>query len=257
MLARAYERGDKLQARIDIYEYQRPQVDFHRFTVDHLELRGGERVLDVGCGTATALRLLAAREEPLTLVGLDRSAGMLAQSQAGDRSGRIRWVAGDVGALPAPAGAYDVVLAMHMLYHAADVDRAVRELRRVLRGGGTLLATTLGRDHMAELHDLATEALAGARLDRPSFRFGIDNHVFLRRHFRSVSLDRLQGELVLESPGPLVRYLDSARDLFEPGLPAGISWSDTLAHVEARIADQIAADGTFRVTTDSGVFTCT
>ena len=255
-VAGAYESGAKLQTRIDIYEYQRPRVDFHAFALDHLDLRGGERVLDVGCGTAIALRRLAAREAGLALVGVDRSPGMVSESRAREPTGRVRWVVGDVGALPTSDHTYDVVLAMHMLYHASDVEAAVGELRRVLRPNGTLLATTLGRRHMGELHDLATEVLAGARLDRHSFRFGIDDAGILRHHFPSVELDRLQGELVLDTPDPLVCYLDSARDLFEPALPPGITWARVLDHVERRLRDEIAAHGRFTVTTDSGVLVC-
>jgi SAM-dependent methyltransferase len=252
----AYESGAKLQTRVDIYEYQRPRVDFHAFALDHLDLRGGERVLDVGCGTAIALRRLVAREAGLALVGIDRSPGMVSESRAREGTGRVRWVVGDVGALPTPDHVYDVVLAMHMLYHASDVEAAVGELRRVLRPKGTLLATTLGPRHMGELHDLANEILAGARLDRPSSRFGIDDADILRHHFTAVELDRLPGELVLDAPDPLVRYLDSARDLFEPTLPPGITWARVLDHVEGRLRHEIASHGRFTVTTDSGVLVC-
>jgi len=256
VLAGAYASGAKLQARIDIYEYQHPRVDFHAFALDHLDLRGDEQVLDVGCGTAIALGRLATRGTGLALVGIDRSPGMVSESRGRERTERVRWVAGDVGALPTPDRAYDVVLAMHMLYHASDVEAAVGELRRVLRPTGTLLATTLGRRHMGELHDLANEILAGAHLDRPSLRFGIDDADLLRRHFSSVELDRLRGELVLDAPDPLVRYLDSARDLFEPTLPPGITWTRVIDHVERRLRDEIAAHDRFTVTTDSGVLIC-
>ena len=53
-----------------------------------------------------------------------------------------------VAALPFAAGTFDAVLAMHMLYHAPDVTAAVVELRRVLRPGGVVLASTLSGDHL-------------------------------------------------------------------------------------------------------------
>jgi 2-polyprenyl-3-methyl-5-hydroxy-6-metoxy-1,4-benzoquinol methylase len=256
VLATAYGSGEKLQTRIDIYDYQRPPLDFHAYVLGHLELHGGERILDVGCGTGVALRHLAARASGLVLVGVDRSPGMLVESRARETTGRVSFAVGDVTDLPAQHGAYDVVLAMHMLYHAADIDAAVGELRRVLHPAGTLLATTLGPSHMVELHDLAAEVLGGARLDRPSARFGTGDDGVLRRHFATVKLDLLGGEIVLQAAGPLVRYLDSARDLFEPSLPAGTTWPDLVDHVERRIDDEIAARGRFTLTTDVGVFVC-
>lgn len=182
---------------------------------------------------------------------------MVSESRARDADGRVHWLVGDVGALPTPDDAHDVVLAMHMLYHASDLGTAVGELRRVLRPRGTLLVTTLGPRHMAELHDVAAEVLAGTRLERPSARFGVDDAAsILDRHFASVELDRLRGELVLDTSGPLVRYLDSARDLFEPGLPAGTAWAGVLDQVERRLGEAIASAGRFTVTTDSAVFVC-
>ena len=46
-------------------------------------------------------------------------------------------------------------LAMHMLYHVPDMQAAVRELRRVVKPGGTVLASTASASSMAEILELA------------------------------------------------------------------------------------------------------
>ena len=55
---------------------------------------------------------------------------------------------------------------MHMLYHVPDVPAAVAELRRIVRPGGTLLASTNSEGGMAEVHDLLDDAVRTFSADR-------------------------------------------------------------------------------------------
>jgi SAM-dependent methyltransferase len=59
-------------------------------------------------------------------------------------------------AVPFPAAAFDVVATFDVLYHRAvpDDDRALRELARVLRPGGWLLARVPAHNHLRGAHDL-------------------------------------------------------------------------------------------------------
>jgi hypothetical protein len=50
-----------LQARANIYRYQQPQLDLAGWALEQVTWRGGERVLDVGCGPGQYLRRLAQR----------------------------------------------------------------------------------------------------------------------------------------------------------------------------------------------------
>src|SRR6185436_7427184 len=74
---------------------------------------------------------LLAVDQSSRFVELTRERGVPAQVQ-------------DVQHLLAPDAAYDVVLALWMLYHVPDLARGLAELRRVLRPGGRLVALTNG-----------------------------------------------------------------------------------------------------------------
>jgi ubiquinone/menaquinone biosynthesis C-methylase UbiE len=115
------------------------------------------RVLDVATGgghTALAMAGLGARVTAydLTEPMLEAARGLLRQ-----RGTSATFVAGDVEALPFQDGAFDLVTCRIAAHHFASVAAAVREVRRVLRPGGSfLLQDILGHDD-AEAAAFVTE----------------------------------------------------------------------------------------------------
>jgi ubiquinone/menaquinone biosynthesis C-methylase UbiE len=104
-------------------------------------LAPGQRLLDVGCGPATITLDLAARVAPGPTVGIDSSAEVVAAAVAArDGAGGpdVTLEVGDVYALDAPDGSFDVVHAHQVLQHLTDPVAALREMRRVLAPGGLL-----------------------------------------------------------------------------------------------------------------------
>lgn len=84
------------------------------------------RLLDVGCGSADIPdRIVRSFAGPLVAVGVDVK---LLHLRAAPPS--VRRVVADVGALPFPSGAFDVVLASHFLHHF-DAGQAAAVLRRL------------------------------------------------------------------------------------------------------------------------------
>src|SRR5579884_165370 len=104
-------------------------------------LAPGQALLDVGCGPGTITTDLARRVAPGAVVGIDAAAGGLdqARAHAGEAAvDNVRFEVGDVYALAYDDGSFDVVHAHQVLQHLTDPVRALREMRRVLRPGGTL-----------------------------------------------------------------------------------------------------------------------
>jgi ubiquinone/menaquinone biosynthesis C-methylase UbiE len=67
-----------------------------------------------------------------------------------------------IAALPLRDGTFDVVLAVHMLYHVPVRLAAVRELRRVLALGGVCIAVTSGGRHLRSLRSLVERSVRAA-----------------------------------------------------------------------------------------------
>jgi SAM-dependent methyltransferase len=122
----------------------------HRL-IASLQLRGDERVLDVGCGRGLLL-LEAARVLPRgRAVGIDlwntrdqsgnASAATLANAVALGIEARVDIDTGDMRRLPYADASFDAIvssLAIHNLPSAADRTQAVREIARVLAPGGRI-----------------------------------------------------------------------------------------------------------------------
>lgn len=100
---------------------------------------GGRRVVDVACGTGDLL-LGIARAGPGALVGVDLSFEMLRRAgrRLRERDVTALLTAGAAESLPLASGAFDVVTVAFGIRNFEDLERALREMRRVLRPGGQL-----------------------------------------------------------------------------------------------------------------------
>jgi ubiquinone/menaquinone biosynthesis C-methylase UbiE len=122
-------------------------------------VQAGQRVLDVGCGTGYFARMLAQAVGPDGLVvGVDASPEMI--SYASRRAGRARncqFHVGTAESLGFPAEHFDVVLSSLFIHHLPEDLQvtALREMRRVLRPGGTLLVADAQIPRAGRWHLLA------------------------------------------------------------------------------------------------------
>lgn len=119
--------------------------------VVELGLREGDRVLDAGCGTGRALPpLRAAVGAPGIVVGADLTWAMLEAAVRAGRDQEGLLLLADVGALPLVSGSFDAVFAAGLIAHLPHPSENLRELRRVVRPGGTLaLFHPIGRAALA------------------------------------------------------------------------------------------------------------
>jgi ubiquinone/menaquinone biosynthesis C-methylase UbiE len=106
-----------------------------------LNLRTGERVLELGCGGGYLAREAAqyvGREGQICAIDISPDQITAAQSRCADLS----WVecrTGDIAAPPYGDGKFDAIVAVQALEYLADLDGALRHIHRMLRPGGRLV----------------------------------------------------------------------------------------------------------------------
>jgi arsenite methyltransferase len=124
--------------------------------LDRLELTGGERLLDIGCGRGAVLLMAAQRLPSGQAVGVDvwsttdqsGNAEQVTRQNAALEgvAERVKLLTADMRHLPFDDGSFDVVLsslAIHNVPGAGERAKALREAARVLKHGGKLAITDI------------------------------------------------------------------------------------------------------------------
>jgi SAM-dependent methyltransferase len=200
VIAREYATEEGLRARASVYEGL-AGPDSRQLALDAVRVAAPERVLEVGCGWG---EFAARMQEELgaTVVAIDISPRMVELARERGVDARE----GDVQALSFEDESFDCAVANWMLYHAPDIDRALAELRRVLRAQGRLVATTNGMRHLEELWLLVGR---NKSKERRHF-FSEDGEELLLRHFGSVERIDVESPLTFDDAEAVRDYVASS-----------------------------------------------
>src|SRR5215207_4583239 len=121
---------------------------FKRRLVEQAGIRGGHRVLELGCGTGTLAVMVKQARPDAEVVGLDGDENVLkiAREKAAKAGVRLLLHQGMAYEIPYRDGDFDRVLSSLMLHHltAADKKRTLSDVFRVLRPGGELHVVDFG-----------------------------------------------------------------------------------------------------------------
>ena len=133
--AEAYDRNTGRFSRM----LARPFIEF-------AGVEDGERLLDVGCGTGAVAFTAAALTRRGEIVGIDPSAAFIEHARSRTSDPRISFEVGNALTLPYPDGSFGKCLSLLVIQFIPDVRRAISEMRRVTRTGGTVAACVWSRD---------------------------------------------------------------------------------------------------------------
>ncbi len=98
-----------------------------------VEAQRPRRVLEVGCGEAVVIQYLSGRVPAARFDGAELDGEALGRARA--RCPRVSFLQADAFELPLRSRSYDLVLCLEVLEHLAEPGRALKEIRRVSRGG--------------------------------------------------------------------------------------------------------------------------
>jgi SAM-dependent methyltransferase len=256
----AYADDRHLRSRMAIYAYGGTAAD-PRWRTSMVPWDGTQIVADVGCGNGLDLRQIVPQGRSRHAIGFDLSAGMLRSLEDLRQSGGLSLVQADAQRLPLPDQSVDVAMAMHMLYHVPDIPAAIRELRRITRPGGTVLASTNSSGFLTEIHGLLDAAIS-SQLNRPirampALRFTTESGAaLLSREFSSVTLRTHDVPLSIPSVQPVIAYVASIREPILARIGKPLEFDAVLTDIAVKVEQTIQAQGSFRTTSNVGVFIC-
>lgn len=108
--------------------------------LDWLALPAGLEWLDDGCGDGSFTQALVEHQLPATVVGVDPAPAQLSYARQRVAHAGIRFLDGDAQALPLPDASVDAAVMALVLFFVPDPMQGLREMVRVVRGGGTIAA---------------------------------------------------------------------------------------------------------------------
>jgi demethylmenaquinone methyltransferase/2-methoxy-6-polyprenyl-1,4-benzoquinol methylase len=123
-----------------------------------LDLRRGERLLDLAAGTGTSS--VPFHDAGVLVTPCDFSQGMLRVGKR--RRPDLPFVAGDATRLPYADGSFDAVTISFGLRNVVDTDAALREMRRVTRHGGRIVVCEFSQPTWAPFRTVYTNYLMRA-----------------------------------------------------------------------------------------------
>ncbi|MGE7880532.1 class I SAM-dependent methyltransferase [Bacillus sp. NPDC094077] len=209
---RQYNVSNHLQTRIDTHKrYEEKRVDLDEVVIEHLQLQGEEKILEVGCANGKFLSLLQITGHKGQLIGFDQSKTML--SEAAKRSNRIEWKQGDASKLLFESNCYDWIIARHMLYHVKDVKKTLQGFYKIIRPGGALFATTNSKVSLPRIIKVCNNMLDAFDLPKTSpavAPFCLENgKEILQSTFPIVEETIIHNALVFHHATPIVNYISS------------------------------------------------
>lgn len=108
-----------------------------------------EKILDVGCGTGSLTFALAQSPTIREIVAIDFSPLFVSAAREQNRDPRVTIRQADACALPFENDEFDAALALLVLHFVPQADKAIAEMRRVVRPGGVVAAAVW--DHLGGL----------------------------------------------------------------------------------------------------------
>ena len=248
-----YKNADNLNARIQIHrKFSTNPYGWYNWVFDTLaQLPANARILELGCGSAEMWVNIAGRiPESWDITLSDLSPGMLDAAWRNvvvtGRSFKFEQI--DAQSIPHEDESFDVVIANHMLHHVSDRPQALSEIKRVLKAGGHLIATTIGDIHMKEMNGWLARATDNRQTGMFSLTFTLENgREQMLQFFSHIETMRYEDDLRVTEVEPIMAYIRSATRA--PELSEG-----ELVNLEKELASSLEAAGEIFITKDSGLF---
>lgn len=218
-----YKTAENLEKRINIHAYySTSKQDWVSWVYERLNLKPGQKVLEMGCGNGQLWSKNAYRlPEGLRIVLTDRSEGMLEQTrknlisfeeQFKERNISVTYQLMDANEPQLMAESFDLIIANHMLYHVEKRENCLQEIANALKPAGTFFCSTVGEGHMREMHEIVSEFDPQVEMpfEKITVGFNLENGASqLSRFFTRVERQDMDNDLIVDDVDAIYDYVYS------------------------------------------------
>lgn len=210
-----YKDASNLKARINIHDkFSTNKEGWMEWFFKKLPLASTCKILELGCGDGSLwVKNYKKIPKDWEIHITDFSEGMLedAKSNIKDNFERFNFKVEDAENISYEDESFDIVIANHMLYHLKDIDKALKEMKRVLKKDGYIFISTVGQNHMKEMREFLSMVDKGI-LEVESFnltkKFQIENGIcILSKFFEDVQCNRYIDNLKITEKQALIEYI--------------------------------------------------
>ena len=248
-----YRDSSNLDARVVIHQrFSTNPYGWFKWVFDTLlKLPENTKILELGCGHGLLWKENIDRIPAGWNITLsDLSSGML------DAAWRNLVVSGrafqfkeiDAQSIPFEDEAFDALIANHMLYHVPDRPKAIAEIKRILKPGGRLIATTIGQNHLKEIANWIRYASPASDFESFGSPFTLENGLEqLEQFFSQVTVSRYSDNLHVTEVKPIIAFILStshAAEIIE----------EELAKLEIELEQELKEKSKIFIQKDSGMF---
>lgn len=261
-LVEQYKNSANLDIRIQLHRrYTTNPEGWFCWIFRQLDIRPGQRILELGCGNGQMWKDNGGHLPPNTEILLsDISSGMVEDAKHGieaalgkQASSLFAFQTFDCHQIPCPDERYDLVIANHLLFYVRDIGVVLQEVRRVLKPGGMFCCSTYGRDHMKEISQMVREfdgRILLSNVDLPAV-FGLENGAReLEPYFAGPELRLYVDGLEVNQTGPLFQYILSCHGNQNEILSG--QYETFRRFLERKLERQ----GSIHITKQAGIFLC-
>ena len=207
-----YKNPDKLNIRIRLHQlYSTNKEGFNHWIVKHYNIKKESSILELGCGTGITwkehINLLQDCKE---VYFTDLFEGMIeeARSNIGEHP-NIHYEVVNAEELPYKDERFDIVIANMMLYHIPNLDKALSEIRRVLKKNGIFYSATYGENGVESF----INKMLNVQTER-QHTFTLQNGKdILEKWFSSVEKLEYVDKLLVSNRSDLVEYIQSFKEM--------------------------------------------
>ena len=253
-IKKQYENSSNIEARISLHKLcSSNKESWFSWIYSKCKIKDNPKILELGCGDGSMwLENYDKLPKNIDITLSDISKGMLKDiDDKLKKDKRFSFKVIDAANIKLKDNTYDLVIANHVLFYIKDLDKALKEIYRVLKKDGLFVSSTYSSKHMKEVDELVKSFDSRIELSKDKLYeiYGKENgKEILSKYFKNIRWLEYKDELNIEDPSLLIKYILSCHGNQNRYIVD--KFKDFKAFVSKKCKP------CFKVSKDAGIFIC-